>query len=165
MADVLVVDDDADIRMLLVLALEDAGHAVRQAADGAEAIAVVEAKAPDAMVLDVMMPGTDGIAVIRSLRARRVAPDTKILLLTTKISERDHLRGWGVGADDYATKPFDPMEIVQRVRWLLQAPDDVRAARREEELHKTELLDRLEAAFAERRGRTAERLGGNLNRS
>ncbi|HVF32854.1 MAG TPA: response regulator transcription factor [Acidimicrobiales bacterium] len=147
MAEVLVVDDDPDIRMLVAFALEDSGYTVRQASDGEAALGALEAKAPDAMVLDVMMPGTDGFGVLRGMRAKRIAPETRVILLTCKTEERDHLRGWELGADEYLTKPFDPEELVARVRWLLQSSGDALAERRESELQKAELLDRLEAAF------------------
>ena len=147
MAEVLVVDDDPDIRMLVAFALEDSGYTVRQASDGEKALAALEAKAPDAMVLDVMMPGTDGFGVLRGMKARRLAPNTKVILLTCKTEERDHLRGWELGADEYLTKPFDPEELVARVQWLLRSSKEALAERREAELQKAELLDRLEAAF------------------
>jgi two-component system OmpR family response regulator len=147
MAEVLVVDDDPDIRMLVAFALEDSGYTVRQASDGEAALVALEAKAPDAMVLDVMMPGTDGFGVLRGMRAKRIAPDTRVIILTCKTEERDHLRGWELGADEYLTKPFDPEELVSRVKWLLQSSTEQLASRREAELQKAELLDRLEAAF------------------
>lgn len=147
MAEVLVVDDDPDIRMLVAFALEDSGHVVRQVSDGAAALNALEAKAPDVMVLDVMMPGTDGFGVLRGIRARHIAPQTKIIVLTCKTDERDHLRGWELGADEYLTKPFDPEELVTRVAWLISSSKEALADRREAELQKAELLDRLESAF------------------
>lgn len=147
MAEVLVVDDDPDIRMLVAFALEDSGYTVRQASDGAEALVALETKAPDAMVLDVMMPGLDGFGVLRGMRAKRLAPNTRTIILTCKTEERDHLRGWELGADEYLTKPFDPEELVSRVKWLLSSSAETLAGRREAELQKAELLDRLEAAF------------------
>src|SRR5687768_18444680 len=155
MAEVLVVDDDPDIRMLVAFALEDSGYTVRQASDGAAALAALEAKAPDAMVLDVMMPGTDGFGVLRGMKAKRLAPNTRVVVLTCKTEERDHLRGWELGADDYMTKPFDPEELVSRVKWLLQSSAEQLANRREAELQKAELLDRLEAAFNKSRANAA----------
>lgn len=147
MAHVLVVDDDPDIRSLLVLALGDAGFAVREAADGSEALAELEAHAPDAVVLDVMMPVHDGFEVLRRMKARGLAPDAKVLLLTTKKSERDRVRGWAGGVDEFVTKPFDPVDLAARVRALLRAGDDELAARRTAERDRAELLLRLEAAF------------------
>ena len=142
-----MVDDDPDIRMLVTFALEDSGCTVRQAKDGAEALAQLSENAPDAMVLDVMMPGTDGFGVLAGRRQRHLAPETRVLILTCKSEERDHLRGWELGADEYLTKPFDPEELVSRVQWLLGCSTEDLAARRKAELQKAELLDRLEAAF------------------
>ena len=152
MPEVLVVDDDPDIRMLVAFALEDAGMTVRQAKDGADALASIDAKAPDAVVLDVMMPGTDGITVLQRVRSRRSLRSVKILMLTTKIGERDHLKGWEGGADDYVTKPFDPSDLAMRVRTLLNTSEDTLAARRVAEVDKAELLDRLETAFNKAKG-------------
>jgi DNA-binding response OmpR family regulator len=151
MPEVLVVDDDPDIRMLLAFSLEDAGFTVRHAADGDAALEAVRAKAPDVMVLDVMMPGTDGYGVLRGMRAERIGTGTKVLMLTTKKGERDHIRGWGVGADDYLTKPYEPDVLIERVTWLLQASAEDLEARRSVELEKAALLDRLEAAYDRKR--------------
>jgi DNA-binding response OmpR family regulator len=147
MAEVLVVDDDPDIRMLVAFALEDSGYTVRQAGDGEQALAALEQKAPDAMVCDVMMPGTDGFTVLRNMKSKRIAQQTKVIMLTCKTEERDHLRGFELGADEYLTKPFDPEELVARVKWLLSMSKEALQERREAELQKAELLDRLEAAF------------------
>ncbi len=133
--------------MLVAFALEDSGHEVRQVSDGAAALTALEVRPPDVMVLDVMMPGTDGFGVLRGIRARRIAPDTKVIVLTCKTEERDHLRGWELGADEYLTKPFDPEELVNRVAWLVSSSKETLALRREAELQKAELLDRLESAF------------------
>lgn len=155
MAEVLVVDDDPDIRMLVAFALEDSGYTVRQASDGEAALTALELRPPDVMVLDVMMPGTDGFGVLRGIRARRIAPETRVILLTCKTEERDHLRGWELGADEYLTKPFDPEELVNRVAFLLRCTKEDLAVRREAELQKAELLDRLEAAFNKSRAAAA----------
>ena len=152
MPDVLVVDDDPDIRMLVRFALENLGITVRTAGDGAEALVAIDAKAPDAVVLDVMMPGTDGIAVLQSVRSRRSLDGVKILMLTTKIAERDHRRGWETGADEYVTKPFDPANLAERVEAILHTSNDALVARRRAEVDKAELLDRLELAFNKAKG-------------
>jgi DNA-binding response OmpR family regulator len=159
MAEVLVVDDDPDIRMLVAFALEDSGFTVRQAADGAQALAALEDHEPDAMVLDVMMPGIDGFGVLRGMRAQHVGEHTRVVVLTCKTEERDHLKGWELGADEYLTKPFDPEELVRQVKFLLSSSEDDLEARRTLELQKAELLDRLEAAFNKSRlaGRTLAR--------
>src|SRR3954447_14018053 len=148
MADVLVVDDDPDLLELLVFTLEDEGHAVRVANDGDEALTALEAHAPDCLVLDIMMPGLDGFGVLRARRQQGLAPDTRVLILTCKTAERDYVRGWELGADEYVTKPFDPEQVVQKVTELLGSPLTELRDRRDAELQKAELLDRLETAFS-----------------
>ena len=148
MPEVLIVDDDPDIRGLLGFALEDAGFDVREASDGATALAELEEKAPDCMVLDVMMPGVDGFGVLRAMRQRQLARGTRVLLLTCKTEERDYLRGWELGAHEYLTKPFDPDKLIDRLQELLRSDVAVLEENRQHELQKAELLDRLENAFA-----------------
>src|SRR3954453_1152886 len=148
MANVLVVDDDPDIRGLLAFTLEDEGHHVRVAADGEAALAAIAEQAPDCIVLDLMMPGLDGFAVLRTKRQQGLAPDTRVLILTCKTAERDYVRGWELGADEYVTKPFDPLEVVTRGSGLLKVAPRELSERRDAELQKAELLDRLESAFS-----------------
>ena len=147
MAEVLIVDDDDDIRAILAFTLEDAGFSVREAADGNQAVTALEARAPDCLVLDVMMPGCDGFGVLRTRRQSNLAPDARVLLLTARTAERDFVRGWELGADEYLTKPFDPDELVVTVRRLLKSSAAQLHDRRESELKKAELLERLESAF------------------
>ena len=114
---ILVVDDDANIRSLLRLYLERAGHRVTEAADGEAALRAAEAAEPDLVVLDLMLPGIDGVEVARVLRQRTDAP---ILMLTARSGESDKVLGLDVGADDYVVKPFSPRELMARVRALLR---------------------------------------------
>ena len=153
MAEVLIVDDDPDIRAMLAITLEDFGYEVREAGDGVQALSALESNPPDAMVLDVMMPSLDGFGVLRELRRRDLAPDTRVMLLTCKTEERDFVRGWELGADEYLTKPFDPDTLVRKLDELLSASVEDLRDRREHELQKAELLDRLESAFTRTRGR------------
>jgi DNA-binding response OmpR family regulator len=146
-AEVLVVDDDDDIRTMLRITLEGSGFAVREAADGYAALAALEEHAPDCMVLDLMMPKLDGFGVLKSIRQRDLAPRTRVLILTCKVEERDFARGWELGADEYLTKPFDPEWLAHKLDELLHTPPDLLRRKREEELQKAELLDRLESAF------------------
>jgi len=152
-AEILLVDDDPDIRGLLRLALEGYGYAVREAGDGVEAIHALEERVPNGMILDVMMPGLDGYGVLRTMRQRDLAPNTRVLILTCKTEERDFMRGWELGADEYLTKPFEPDTVIDRLEDLLRTPTEVLQRRREAELQKAELLDRLESAFARPRRR------------
>ena len=148
MAEILVVDDDPDIRTLIRLTLESYGYTVREAGDGLQALEALDERAPDAMVLDVMMPKMDGYGVLRTMRQREMAPQTKVLMLTCKTEERDFVRGWELGADDYRTKPFEPMELADNLHDLLRTSPETLEQRRHEELEKAELLDRLESAFS-----------------
>jgi len=117
-AAVLVVDDDAPIRRMLERTLAAEGYDVRAAADGGAALAAIERSAPDALVLDVAMPGLDGLAVCRRLRAKGLA--LPILLLTARDAVHDRVAGLDAGADDYLVKPFAAEELLARIRALLR---------------------------------------------
>ena len=120
----LVVEDDDSLRDTLARRFRDEGYAVDTAATGPDALAAVEAAPPDLVVLDVMLPGLDGVEVCRRLRAAR--PLLYIVLLTARADELDRVVGLEVGADDYVTKPFSLSEVVARVRAALRR---VRAVR------------------------------------
>jgi two-component system response regulator MprA len=117
-AAILVVDDDAPIRRMLDRTLTAEGYAVETAADGGEALAAVERSTPDLVVLDVGMPGVDGLAVSRRLRAKGLA--VPLLLLRARDSVPDRVAGLDAGADDYLVKPFATEELLARVRALLR---------------------------------------------
>jgi DNA-binding response OmpR family regulator len=145
--EILVVDDEPDIRAILAFSLETAGFVVREAANGAEALAAIQGAPPACLVLDLLMPGVDGFSVLRTRRQQGLAPEMRVLVLTAKTAERDYLRAFELGADEYLTKPFDPDVLVDRVRELLRSSPASLQRRREAELAKAELLDRLESAF------------------
>ncbi|RNM14389.1 response regulator transcription factor [Nocardioides pocheonensis] len=117
MARVLVVDDDVTVREVVVSYLRAAGHTVVEAADGADALRAMRSDPADLVVLDLMMPGIDGLEVCRRLRA---AGDVPIIMLTALGAEVDRVVGLESGADDYVTKPFSPRELVLRVEALLR---------------------------------------------
>ncbi len=117
-AAILVVDDDAPIRRMLDRTLTAEGYAVETAADGGEALAAVERSTPDLVVLDVGMPGVDGLAVSRRLRAKGLA--VPVLFLTARDAVADRVAGLDAGADDYLVKPFATEELLARVRALLR---------------------------------------------
>lgn len=117
MANVLVVDDDATVREVVVDYLRNAGHDVHEAVDGAGALDAVRRVDTDLVVLDVMMPGLDGLEVCRRLRLHS---DVPIVLLTALGDEQDRVVGLETGADDYVTKPFSPRELVLRVDSILR---------------------------------------------
>ncbi|HUH84673.1 MAG TPA: response regulator transcription factor [Stellaceae bacterium] len=117
MAKVLIVDDDPAIRDVLRFALARAGFEVVEAGDGRLALERFAAVAPDLVVLDVMLPGIDGIEVCRALRRESAVP---ILFLSSKEDEIDRVVGLEIGGDDYIGKPFSPRELVARVKALLR---------------------------------------------
>ena len=115
---VLVVDDDPTVSDVVRRYLEQAGCEVRLAGDGADGLAAAAAQRPDLVVLDLMMPGIDGLEVCRRLRRRM--PDLPVVMLTALGEEADRVLGLEVGADDYVTKPFSPRELVLRIRSVLR---------------------------------------------
>src|SRR6185369_13972529 len=114
---ILVVDDDRAVRESLRRSLQFNGYEVEVASDGAEALARVSAVAPDALVVDVMMPRLDGLETTRALRA--AGSDLPILVLTARDEITDRVAGLDAGADDYLTKPFALEELLARLRALL----------------------------------------------
>lgn len=114
---ILVADDDPHIRQLLVFALDKAGLATIEAADGEATLALAESRQPDLVVLDINMPRLDGLEVCRRLRA---AGDLPILFLSSRDDEIDRVLGIELGADDYVVKPFSPREVVARVMAILR---------------------------------------------
>jgi len=117
MARVLVVDDDTTVREVVVSYLRAAGHDVDEAGDGEAALAQVRAHPADLVVLDLMMPGIDGLEVCRRLRT---TSDVPVIMLTALGTEQDRVAGLEIGADDYVTKPFSPRELVLRVDSILR---------------------------------------------
>ena len=120
---VLVVDDDAKTVELIKLYLNRDGYKVFVAYDGVEALRLARENHPDLVVLDLMLPGLDGLQVCRTLRAES---DVPVIMLTAKTREQDRLEGLDLGADDYVTKPFSPKELAARVRAVLRRlPEEV----------------------------------------
>ena len=114
---ILIAEDDADIRALLKLYLESEGYAVIETEDGAAALAKAREHTPDMAILDVMMPRMNGFELTRALRKRS---DIPILILSAKNQDSDKILGLNLGADDYISKPFNPVEIVARVKAQLR---------------------------------------------
>jgi DNA-binding response OmpR family regulator len=115
---VLVADDDDDILLLVTTRLRRDGYEVIAARNGIEALALAQEHKPSVAVLDVGMPGLDGIEVLIALRGIDELRDTKVLLLTAKAQESDVRRGYDAGADIYLKKPFSPAELAAKVREL-----------------------------------------------
>src|SRR5215208_3607810 len=133
---VLVVEDEVSIASFVSLYLKNAGYLVHTVGTGQEALVKAEAERPDLIVLDLMLPDVDGIEVCRKIRANSEVP---ILMLTARDEDVDKIIGLEVGADDYLTKPFNPRELVARVKSVLRRAAPERRRDVEEELHHGEL--------------------------
>ena len=120
MADVLIVEDEPDIRHLIAHHLEREGYRCREASNGAEALRAVRSAMPDLVVLDLMLPEIDGLEVCRRLRSDAATGSLPIIMLTAKSEEIERIVGLELGADDYIAKPFSPKELVARVRAVLR---------------------------------------------
>ncbi len=130
MARILVVDDDAHIREVVRFALERAGHAITEAADGRAALDAFARSPAELVVLDILMPEIDGLEVCRELRRTSEVP---ILFLSSRDEELDRVLGLEMGADDYVVKPFSPRELVARVKGILRRAQPRGADARDEE--------------------------------
>jgi two-component system alkaline phosphatase synthesis response regulator PhoP len=120
---ILVVDDDKDIVRLVVEYLRKAGYPVNSAYDGESALHVLRNEKPKLVVLDLMLPKKDGWEIIRTLRSDAQLASTLIIALTARVEDSDKILGLELGADDYLTKPFNPRELLARVRSLLRRGD------------------------------------------
>ncbi len=120
MARVLVTEDSQDIADLIRHFLEKAGHTVTVTTSGTEGLRRARSERPDLVVLDLMLPGLDGLQVCRALRADPATAAIPIIMVTARTEEADRIRGLELGADDYITKPFSPRELAARVAALLR---------------------------------------------
>lgn len=125
---IVVIEDEPDILEVVQFNLEREGFQVVTAETGTEGLKVVEKEQPDLVLLDLLLPGLDGLDVCRSLRSNQLTASTPIIMVTAKGEESDVVLGLGVGADDYVQKPFSPKELIARVKALLrragQLPSD-----------------------------------------
>jgi two-component system, OmpR family, alkaline phosphatase synthesis response regulator PhoP len=128
---ILVVEDESSIASFVSLYLKNAGYGVRTAANGAEALSQVAAQMPGLVVLDLMLPDIDGIEVCKRIRQ---SSDVPILMLTARDEDVDKIIGLEVGADDYLTKPFNPRELVARVKSILRRATPERRERESEQI-------------------------------
>lgn len=118
-AKILIVDDEPDIRELMSFHLKKAGYRVVLAASGEEALRLLERERPDLVVLDIMLPGYDGLELLKQLRYGRLQRPTPVIMLTAKGEELDRVLGFELGADDYVTKPFSIRELMLRIKAVL----------------------------------------------
>jgi DNA-binding response OmpR family regulator len=114
---VLVVDDEPTVRDVVVQYLRRDGHEVTEAGDGEQALELLASQTPDLVVLDLMLPGVDGLEILRRLRS---SSDVPVIMLTALAEERDRVAGLELGADDYVVKPFSPRELAARVNGVLR---------------------------------------------
>ena len=120
MTQVLIIDDEAPIRLLCRVNLEAEGMSVLEAGDGPSGLETARAESPDVILLDVMMPGLDGWGVAEALLEDEGTAEIPIIFLTARAEFRDRARGLDIGGVDYITKPFNPTELAQLVRGLLE---------------------------------------------
>lgn len=114
---ILIIDDDKDIVSLLELYLKNEGYKVLKGYDGEEALSIIDRQSIDLVILDVMMPKIDGLEVCKQIR---LSQNTPILMLSAKVEDMDKIIGLMTGADDYMGKPFNPLELIARVKALLR---------------------------------------------
>jgi DNA-binding response OmpR family regulator len=136
-AGILVVEDEAAIAEAVRARLAAEGFRVRVAADGPQALKAVEVERPDLVVLDLMLPGMDGIEVCREIQRREWVP---VLMLTARGDEADKIAGFAAGADDYLTKPFSPRELTYRVKAILRRADRSKGPAVAEPIKREDLL-------------------------
>lgn len=122
---VLIADDEEEIRNLLKLYLENEGYTVVEAKDGAEAVVLLQQEKPDLCILDIMMPNLDGYQVLRKLREESNIP---VMIISAKDTDSEKILGLNLGADDYISKPFNPMEVVARIKAQLRRNYDYHEA-------------------------------------
>ncbi|GAA0751368.1 response regulator [Ideonella azotifigens] len=125
MASILVAEDEADLAAIVADYITAAGHQAQVLTDGREAWARVQQQMPDLIVLDLMLPGMDGLSLCKAVRERS---DVPIIMVTARVEEIDRLHGLDVGADDYLCKPFSPRELVARIKAVLRRRLPVTAA-------------------------------------
>ncbi|MFH1714867.1 MAG: response regulator transcription factor [Elusimicrobiota bacterium] len=117
---VLIIDDEEDFVNLIKIVLNNADYAVITAYDGETGLKKLEASIPDIIILDLNLPGISGYQVCKKIREKKEYADIPILMLTVRTLEQDHVTGLRCGSDDYMSKPFEPKELLARVRTLLR---------------------------------------------
>jgi two-component system alkaline phosphatase synthesis response regulator PhoP len=142
MEKILIVDDEKDIIKMLDYNLKKEGYKVMSASNGEDAIKLAEVQHPDLIVLDLMLPGIDGLDVCRILKKESKTQDIPIIMLTAKTQETDKVVGLELGADDYVTKPFSPRELVARIKAV------IRRAKAKEKLPEILKIGELTVDFA-----------------
>jgi len=117
---IFVVDDEKDIRELLSINLKKYGFKSKEFSDGNSLLKAITKTKPDLIILDIMMPGMDGIEITKHLKQEKSYSDIPVIMLTAKTEETDKIVGLEIGADDYVTKPFSPKELIARIKAILR---------------------------------------------
>ena len=151
--EVLVVDDDPILCSVLCDVFEHEGYDVRSAAGGEQALAALDERVPDCVILDLAMPGMDGYEVLELMRGRKPPPRTRVVVLTAKDERRHVLRCFELGVFKFATKPIDPSVLFLAVDKLLHMSNEEADRDRREELEMARRLAKLDAALDEIRAR------------
>ena len=123
MRKLLIADDEDGVRSLVRMTLEADSYEILEARDGEEALAIAREQQPDLMFLDVMMPGSSGVEVCRALKSESATAGITIIMLTAQAQEKDREDGMAAGADDYFTKPFSPVNLLNKVEQVLSAQE------------------------------------------
>ena len=144
---ILVVEDEEPIRRLIRAALDPSAYSVSETSTGEEALHLLAGQRYDLLILDLRLDGISGWDVLDAMRARGLRSNIRVIILTAQSQERDILRGWREGVDQYCMKPFEPSEFVRTVEAVLASTDDELARYRQSELEKTQLLNLADNAF------------------
>ncbi len=119
MGKILIVDDDPDVRMVLATTLEEAGHEIEEASDGLQVLDMARKTSPDAILLDINMPGMDGFQALEQLKSHRDSADIPVIMISARARPKDREDALFMGAVDYVTKPWSEGEVELRVDWVL----------------------------------------------
>lgn len=149
-AHILVVEDEAPIRRLIQAALDPKAYLIIETPSGEEALQLLAQQRFDLLVLDLRLDDLSGWDVLDAIRTRRLREAMRVMILTAQSAERDILRGWQQGVDQYCMKPFEPRQFVEVVEMVLGSTDNELARYRQSEIERTQLLRLVDNVFDER---------------
>lgn len=138
-SNILVIEDEQSIADVIVYNLQKEGYAVHWERDGRDGLLRAQTKVPDLCILDLMLPGIDGLQICRLLKADSRTKTVPVMMLTARSAETDEIVGFNMGADDYVTKPFRVQPLIHRIKALLRRADSVEAAKNYLEMHGIEI--------------------------
>lgn len=144
---ILVVEDETSIRRLIHAALDGGNHTLEETGSGTDALAMLADGTFDLLILDLMLEDITGWQVLDEMASRGLRKGIRVMILTAQSAERDILRGWRMGVDEYCMKPFEPDDFTAKVNSVLGARAEDLKKRREEEIAKTQLLNLVDTVF------------------